>query len=58
MAKDNGPAVIRFSRRELALVYDAVEFMVLPDDPDDQRLVLELRELLEREVAQQRGATA
>lgn len=37
---------IRFSRRELALVFEGVDFMALPEDPDDQRTVLHLRDVL------------
>lgn len=43
---------VRFSRRELALVFEAVDFMAVPEDPDDQRLVLGLRDLLAKEFGE------
>ena len=38
---------IRFSRGEIALLLSALDAKPLPENPDDQRLVLELRSLFE-----------
>lgn len=46
-----GSVTIRFSRREVELIADALDQMRSPDDPDDRRVVLELHDLLEREIA-------
>lgn len=51
MPKPADAVLIRFSRRELALVFRAVDSTPLPEDPDDQRLMLELRDLLRSQVA-------
>lgn len=46
MAAKADTIAIRFSRREVALLFEAAEAMALPGDPDDARLLLELRDPL------------
>lgn len=50
MADRADQVMIRFSRRELALLSEAVAVMPIPQDHDDARLVLDLWTLLDREA--------